>query len=64
MAKHTYTILQGAPVDHPILQGAEVDQEVELDLSAEQRRAIVAAGWVSDPLDVEETPSKAKGGKS
>lgn len=64
MAKHTYKILEGAPLDHPLLQGSEVDQEIELDLSAEQRRALVAAGWVSEPLDAEPAPGKSKGGKA
>lgn len=64
MAKHTYTILEDAPLDHALLRGHEVGQEVELDLSAEQRRALVAAGWVSEPLDAEAASGKQKGGKS
>jgi len=64
MAKHRYEILEERPDDHPLLPaGAEVGSEVELDLSAEQRRAMIAAGWISEPLDADEGTSSSKSSK-
>lgn len=74
MAKHRYKILTDEaaailndPHRNPALPdggNAAKGEEAELDLSAEQRRAMVAAGWISEPLDADEgSSSKSKGGK-
>jgi len=45
-------------LDNPELAAPDLDSEVELDLRAEQAKAMIAAGWI------EEVPEKkAKGGK-
>jgi hypothetical protein len=68
MAKHTYRI---ASDDGAERYGAEVGAVVDLDLTADQRRAVVAAGWV-EPNDNDDSDggaqapksSSTKGGKS
>ena len=75
MAKHEHEILSDEAVGvlndphrNPALpdvgQTVAVGDKVTLDLSLEQRRAMVAAGWISDSLDAEESSAKSKGGKS
>ena len=63
MAKHRYKILSDSGDILPLQALAEgtvleKDAEVELDLSREQRTAVVAAGWV-EALDDDEEDSKA-----
>lgn len=69
MAKHRYNITSDEGLDlfrrfYPE-QGieTEVGAEVELDLTADQRTALVAAGWLSEPLDMQsDDEPKKKGG--
>jgi hypothetical protein len=58
MAKHTYKI---ASDDGAERYAGEVGQEIELDLDVDQKRAVVAAGWV-EPLDEEDDTKGKKGG--
>lgn len=74
MAKHEHEILNedaaaifNDPHRNPALPDAgtvAVGDRVTLDLTLEQRRAMVAAGWISDSLDADESSAKAKGGKT
>lgn len=50
MAKHTYTI---ASEEGAARYGAEVGTTLEIDILAEEAKAVVAAGWVNR---VEEEP--------
>ena len=61
MAKHTHTVLDEAP-QHPVFGEVmpEAGSEVELDLSVEQRNAMVAAGWISEPIDKDEPKGSKK----
>jgi hypothetical protein len=43
---------------------AELEDEREIELSAEQEKAMLAAGWIEGPLDEEEEKPKSKGGKA
>jgi hypothetical protein len=62
MAKHTYTVLtpEGAQ-----FAGAEEASQVELDLDAKTKRAVIAAGWLEqdDVEDDAEPDDKRKGAK-
>ena len=64
MAKHTYTVASDTAAER---YGVEVGDTVELDLTADEKRAVVAAGWV-EPNDEPDTDTKAsdtkKGGKN
>lgn len=65
MAKKTYTLAspEGVEWHQPAKLAAgdttpaEVGDEVELDLTAEQATALVAAGWIEEP-----DTKKTKGG--
>jgi hypothetical protein len=58
MAKHKYTIASEVGAER---YGGELGQEVELDLDVDQKRAVVAAGWV-EPADEEDDTKDKKGG--
>jgi hypothetical protein len=59
MANKGYRLLEQAQVaGWEPAEGLEAGAEVELDLSADQEKALVAAGWI-EPAD----EPKAKGGK-
>jgi hypothetical protein len=59
MAKKTYRLLEQAQqVGWEPAEGLEAGAEVELDVTADQERALVAAGWI-EPLEEKTT----KGGK-
>jgi hypothetical protein len=59
MAKHTYTIASDEGVTR---YGGEVGQTVELDLSVDEARAVVAAGWV-DKVEEQAAADEKKGAK-
>jgi hypothetical protein len=63
MAKAKYTVLSA---DGAEFSGQAEGEQVELDLTREQKRAVIAAGWV-EPVDSDEAPADApadkKGGK-
>lgn len=64
MAKHTYTVVSERGAEFAG-GGAEVGHTVELDLSADNKRAVIAAGWV-EPIEEQDTsdaPDAKKGGK-
>jgi hypothetical protein len=61
MAKHQYLI---ASEEGAARYGGEIGDPVELDLTVDERRAVVAAGWVepADEPDDKSDDTKAKGG--
>jgi hypothetical protein len=62
VAKHKYTLASETGAER---YGGEVGQVVELDLTANEKQAVIAAGWV-EPHDTEASKDDAaatKGGK-
>jgi hypothetical protein len=60
VAKKTYRLLEQAQeVGWEPAEGLEAGAEVDLDLNADQERALVAAGWI-EPADAKK---ETKGGK-
>lgn len=63
MAKHTYTI---ASEEGATRYGAEVGTTLEIDIPAEEAKAVVAAGWVDkadEPDDTTTTSTTKKEAK-
>jgi hypothetical protein len=56
MAKHNYVV---ASDEGAAKYGGEVGDEVELDIPADEAKAVVAAGWI-EPVDTKK-PAKASG---
>lgn len=61
MAKHTYTV---ASEDGAAAYGVEVGETVDLDLTVDQKRAVVAAGWVEHVEEEDTTEKKKKEAKT
>jgi len=60
MAKKIYRLLEQAQqVGWELAEGLEAGAEVELDVTADQEQALVAAGWIEPAEDKKD----AKGGK-
>jgi hypothetical protein len=55
MAKHTYTITSPEGATR---YGAEVGTTLDLDLGVDEKRAVVAAGWVAPEADEPETTTQ------
>ena len=46
MAKHDYIVASEEGAEYA---KAEIGEKVELDLTVDQQRALIAAGWVEEP---------------
>lgn len=57
MAKHTYIL---ASEEGAARYGGEVGDKTELDLSVDEQRAVVAAGWVEPVEDKKQQPKEEK----
>jgi hypothetical protein len=56
MAKHNYVVVSDEGVEK---YGHAVGDEVELDLPADEAKAVVAAGWI-EPVDTKKPAKSAK----
>jgi hypothetical protein len=57
MAKHTYTIASEEGANR---YGAEVGTTLEIDIPAEEAKAVVAAGWVDKVEEPAAAPAKSE----